>query len=348
MSNYRNLLAGFMLSLPLCLPVKAEPVNGWYAALEGGAVWVNAWDHIRTQTEYCYTSVKPGTAGFSTGWAGLGMIGFGMHQWRVEVEGGYRKNDLDSYNKNGWTLNHISGDLAEITAMLNLIYDVALTDRFSLSVGVGAGGDHASIKLDLPGPDIRHDEWNFAYQGLAGVNYALAPNLAMFANYRYLDSQNDPFQAAPNLKVDGQDFQKHTTSLGLRFAFATPLAPVPVAPETPPQPVAPVEREFLIFFGFNKSALTPQAMETVRQAAVAATQPGTANVRVVGHTDRSGSLSYNRALSLRRAMVVKKALVSEGVLGSAISIAGKGESSPIVQTADGVREAQNRRVQINF
>ena len=77
-------------------------------------------------------------------------------------------------------------------------------------------------------------------------------------------------------------------------------------------PAAPVPSEFLVFFGFNKSSLTPQALETVRRAAVAATQLGTASIRVVGHTDRAGSVSYNKALSLRRADAVKKALVAEG------------------------------------
>jgi outer membrane protein OmpA-like peptidoglycan-associated protein len=126
------------------------------------------------------------------------------------------------------------------------------------------------------------------------------------------------------------------------------LAAAPLAPPPPPQPAVPAEREFLIFFGFNRSVLTPQAMETVRQAATAAQQQGTAKIRVVGHTDRSGSLNYNKALSMRRADTVKKALVAEGVMGSAISIAGRGESQPLVPTADGAREAQNRRVQINF
>jgi outer membrane protein OmpA-like peptidoglycan-associated protein len=170
----------------------------------------------------------------------------------------------------------------------------------------------------------------------------------MFVNYRYLYVDTQAFQATPSLYIDGEDLQKHTASLGLRYAFAPPAQEPPLAPPSPPQPAAPVEREFLVFFGFNKSVLTSQALETVRQAATAATQMGTANIRVVGHTDRSGSLSYNKALSLRRAEVVKKALVTEGVMGSAISLRGRGESEPLVQTADGMREPQNRRVQITF
>lgn len=343
-----RLLGGVILSLLFSGQAKAAPVEGWYAAVEGGAVWTQAWDHIRTQT-YCYkTNVKSATADFSTGWAGLGTVGFGMKQWRVEIEGGYRKNTLDSYEKNGGMLSDVSGDVTQITAMMNVIYDVPLTEDLSLGLGVGAGGDYAKIDFTLPGPDIRHEGWRMAYQGLAGLNYTLTRNIAVFASYRFLDARRESFDATPTLVVDGEDFQKHTTSLGVRYAFAAPLAAGPVAPSPPVQPSPPMPSEFLVFFGFNKSSLTPQAMATVRKAAVAATQLGTANIRVMGHTDRSGSVSYNKALSLRRAGAVKKALVTEGVMGSAISIAGRGESEPIRPTADGVREPQNRRVQINF
>jgi len=348
MTNRTRLLGGAILSLLFAGQAQADPVEGWYAAVEGGAVWMQAWDHIRTQTSKCYTSVKPASAEFSTGWAGLGTLGFGMNHWRVEIEGGYRKNELDSYEKNGWAYSDISGDVTQITAMMNVLYDVPLMENLSLAVGIGVGGDYAKIDFVLPGPDISHESWRLAYQGLAGLNYTLTRNIAVFANYRFLDARRETFEASPTLTVDGEDFQKHTTSIGLRYAFAAPLAAVPVAPAAPAQPAPPVPSEFLVFFGFNKSALSPQAMETVRKAAVAATQLGTANIRVVGHTDRAGSVAYNRALSLRRADAVKKLLVSEGVMGSAISIAGRGEGQPLVPTADGVREPQNRRVQINF
>jgi len=337
-----------MLSLLFAGQAKADPVEGWYAAVEGGAVWMQAWDHIRTQTTYCGTIVKSASADFSTGWAGLGTLGFGMNHWRVEVEGGYRRNNLDGYEKNGWAFSNVSGDVTQITAMMNVLYDVPLMDKLSLDVGIGAGGDYAKIDFTLPGPDIKHDGWRLAYQGLAGLTYSLTPNIGVFANYRYLDARRETFDATPTLTIDGEDFQKHTTSIGVRYAFAAPLAAVPVAPATPAQPAPPVPSEFLVFFGFNKSGLTPQALATVKKAAIAATQLGTAKIRVVGHTDRAGSVTYNKALSLRRADAVKTALVAEGVMGSAISIAGRGESEPMKPTADGVREPQNRRVQINF
>ena len=65
-----------------------------------------------------------------------------------------------------------------------------------------------------------------------------------------------------------------------------------------------------------------------------------------GHTDTSGPEAYNMALSLRRANAVKDALVRNGVPAQAITVIGRGEQGLLVQTADGVREPQNRRVEI--
>ena len=53
-------------------------------------------------------------------------------------------------------------------------------------------------------------------------------------------------------------------------------------------------------------------------------------------------------LSQRRAEAIKAELVKNGVPANEISVVAKGESQPLVPTADGVREPQNRRVQIVF
>ena len=87
------------------------------------------------------------------------------------------------------------------------------------------------------------------------------------------------------------------------------------------------------------------AQTTIRQAAAYKAEGG-ALVTPTGHTDRSGPEAYDLALSLRRANAVRDALVSEGVKASDISVVGLGEAQPLVPTPDGVREAQNRRVQI--
>ena len=119
----------------------------------------------------------------------------------------------------------------------------------------------------------------------------------------------------------------------------------------PPQAAAPPPAttpapSFMVFFDWDRSNLSPQAMTTLQQAAAAFKSTGAARVTATGHTDTSGPEDYNMALSLRRANTVKDALITLGVPAAAITATGVGEAGLLVQTADGVREPQNRRVEI--
>ena len=83
-------------------------------------------------------------------------------------------------------------------------------------------------------------------------------------------------------------------------------------------------------------------------AAAYAKRRGLVRVKLFGHADRSGKASYNMSLSLRRAGAVKAAFIKLGIGAGDISLVGRGESQPLVATADGVREPRNRRVEIVF
>jgi OOP family OmpA-OmpF porin len=96
----------------------------------------------------------------------------------------------------------------------------------------------------------------------------------------------------------------------------------------------------------DRAEFTGQELSTIHQVAQAAKNKGDARIIVTGHADTSGPPAYNMALSLRRANAVRDALVREGVPAAAITVVGKGESEPLVRTGDGVREPQNRRVEI--
>jgi hypothetical protein len=104
--------------------------------------------------------------------------------------------------------------------------------------------------------------------------------------------------------------------------------------------------EFLVFFDWDEATLTREGTQVVAQAAEEYQRTGAARVVVTGHTDLSGSPSYNLALSERRVDAVTDELVRLGVPASTIAAVGEGESNPLVPTADGVREAENRRVEI--
>ena len=66
-------LAGATLSLFLAASHEAKAADGWYASVEGGAVWVDEWEHLRTKIYRCYSITTPAEAVFETGWAAPGL-----------------------------------------------------------------------------------------------------------------------------------------------------------------------------------------------------------------------------------------------------------------------------------
>lgn len=125
------------------------------------------------------------------------------------------------------------------------------------------------------------------------------------------------------------------------------VAPAP-APMPAPAPEAVVARSYLVFFAWDSAELTAEAREVVRTAAENAAKERVTRLIVTGHADRSGPASYNEGLSMRRAEAVRTALESLGVPSSDIRTYAKGERDPLVPTPDGVREPQNRRVEVVF
>ena len=118
-------------------------------------------------------------------------------------------------------------------------------------------------------------------------------------------------------------------------------APAPVAAPAP----APAQT-YLVFFDWDKANLTPRAVEIISNAAAASHSEAVTTINVSGYTDTSGSPVYNQGLSIRRAKAVAAQLISDGVPASEIEIHGFGATHLLVPTGPGVREPQNRRVEI--
>ena len=71
-------------------------------------------------------------------------------------------------------------------------------------------------------------------------------------------------------------------------------------------------------------------------------------VRASARRDRSGPADYNVGLSQRRANNTRAYLAGHGIPDGVMTTEAFGESRPLVETADGVREPQNRRVEVTF
>jgi OOP family OmpA-OmpF porin len=347
-----TLLLGTAAALALCTPANAEGMRGWYISIEGGANWVNDTNHemigtaITTHTHFINFD-------YDTGWAFLASVGYGINErWRVELEGGYRSNDADRFelsptiSSSFTTVTTPGGELREFSLMANVMYDMPLTERMSLTLGAGLGMDHADFEDDLWGSD---ESWNFAWQGIVGLNYAVGERSQLFLRYRYFNVSDPDFTfVGPDdhyCCFNFDDIEKHTATIGFRYFFM-PAAPPPAAPP-PPAPPPPETKQFIVFFGYNKCNITAEADRVISEAASTAKSTGSASLAIVGHTDTSGSAAYNQRLSDCRANAVKNNLVDKGIGADQISASGRGEAELMVQTQDGVKEPQNRRATID-
>jgi len=101
-----------------------------------------------------------------------------------------------------------------------------------------------------------------------------------------------------------------------------------------------------VFFDWDKATLSDRAREVIKNAADTSTKVQYTRIEVNGYTDTSGTKQYNQGLSVRRAKAVQGELVRNGVPATAITIQGFGDTNLLVPTGPGVREPQNRRVEI--
>ncbi len=119
------------------------------------------------------------------------------------------------------------------------------------------------------------------------------------------------------------------------------MKPAAAAPPAKPS-------DFLVFFDWDKYNLTPEAMKIIADAVAAAKKEGAKTIKIVGHTDTSGSAAYNLKLSERRANAVAAQMVKLGIPATSLVTVGRGQEDLLVPTPDGVREPQNRRAAISF
>lgn len=292
-----------------------------------------------------------------TGWVGLGALGYRYgNGFRTELEGGWRENDVDSISG----LAGGSGDVSAKSLMANVLYDVRMGGRLMPYIGGGLG--YARVDYDgvgpvtaaAPGARVNGDDDVFAYQGIAGVAYWMTDALELALEYRYFATEDPGVSTNTGVGLSGE-YDSHAGLVGLRWNFGGPkaspaptpavaAAPAPVAVAEPEPPMLP--RNFLVFFDWDKSDITPEADAILRDAAAYAKANGAARIIATGHADRSGPDAYNLALSQRRAAAVKQALLAHGMAEADIGLDAKGESDPLVPTEDGVREPQNRRVEV--
>lgn len=337
--------------------------NGLYLSLGGGIT-------LPTDSDFSGTGIST-SADLDAGWMGSGAVGYQfLNDMRAELELAYRSSDVDALSTTG----NGSGEIGIGSAMGNVLYNFGGESDFTPYLGLGIG--LALVDVDglqpVGGSVLDDSDSVFAYQGIAGLGYRLGGRTQLFADYRYFATADSSLSTRTNLSVDG-DYADHTFLFGLRFSFAEPkqapkstaevepvkqtaIAAAPAAPVSaaakvtpvPPPAVVEIPRTYLVFFDWDKADLKPDALVIVREVAANTDRIPVTRIQATGHADRSGPDQYNLELSRRRADAVRAELIRLGVSPAEIEILWKGEREPLVMTADGVREPQNRRVVISL
>jgi len=284
--------------------------------------------------------------------------------------------------------SHGQGQATSNSIMTNVIYDFTIGWPITPHIGAGIGAvevnESASINhftLANPiGPPIVPSSplsvapqtfggtllsgsgWRFGYQAIAGLRYDFSPAVAFDLDYRYLGTTDQtitnnrsaryPFPngtGGTNCCV-GARFQSnyHTNNLvaSVTMKFGAPPAPPPPLPPAPPPP--PPQKVFLVFFDWDKYNITPEGEKIIELAAQQYKAGGSVKLQVTGYTDTTGSYAYNQRLSERRANAVATRMAALGVARSDMAVSGRSFNDLRVPTPLGVREPQNRRVEILF
>jgi OOP family OmpA-OmpF porin len=333
-------MIGCLALLAMLLP--ADSRAQIYIGAEGG--WTGLPD--RTDDILNVTSVKARfDAGFNAGVRG----GYEWGPWRFEEEYSYRQNGARDIVGTNFIVKGVGGNRHTNSIMTNVLYDFTLGYPITPHIGFGVGAVDVFDGLKVPGIGqlFNNSSWQFGYQGIAGIRYNLSPTFTLDLDYRYFATTRPTFTTPrTNLRYrTAYDTNNFVASLVYRFA---PPPPPPSVPVEAPAPAPSAPQVFLVFFDWDRADVTPAGMEVVRLAANAYRAGGSVRLQVTGYTDLSGSAGYNQRLSERRANNVANALANLGVARSDMAVTGRGENDPRVRTPKGVREPQNRRVEIGF
>ena len=363
----RKLVIGMaMASTALTTPAMARD-GQWYIQGDGGVMIVE------DQSLEVRGVADNATANYDTGYDFGGVVGYDFGAFRLEAEASYRAADLSDVaaGTQGLILNSQSaapgftvftgnreavGDVNALSFMLNGLFDFGPDDGLQAFAGGGIGVARVDMdgRVNATGPGVWNDsDTGFAWQLLAGVRAPLSDSWDVGLKYRFFNVP-DIGLLDPGGRALETDFRSHSLlgSITYNFGGEEPVAAPVVVPPPPPPPPPPQAAcntgPYIVFFDFDKSDITSEAAGILNSAVTAYANCGTASVMLAGHTDRAGSNKYNEGLAERRNDAVRTYLAGRGVPGTRITGQAFGETQPRVPTADGVREAQNRRVEVTY
>ena len=371
----RKLALGLALaSTALASPSMARD-GSWYVGVDGGGMLVED-----LNLDIGAAPIE-GTANTDTGYDFGAVVGYDFGGFRLEAETSYRETDLRSFSSSVSAipsgagsalstpgLKATGGDANALSFMVNGMFDFGEDDGLQGFVGGGVGVARVDVQQVFAAPAWLDDsDTGLAWQALAGVRAPLSDSWDVGLKYRFFNAPKVDLVDRLGREVSTR-FRSHSLMGSLVYNFGgaepepvieTPIAPPPppvvIAPPPPPRPAPPPPPRvvcntgpYIVFFDWDKSNLLPAATSVLDNAVSQYANCGNARVMLAGHADKSGTATYNVGLSQRRNAAVRAYLETNGIAGGAIATEAFGETAPLVQTADGVREPQNRRVEVSY
>jgi opacity protein-like surface antigen len=192
--------------------------TGWY--LRGDLGY--AWGHVDGATS---ASPFPSPTENKLGNNFLAGVGAGIKtQWaRTDVTLDYLAPL--KYQGTILTPDDTTAKISAVSALFNGYLDLGTWYRATPYIGAGAGAaylttsNYSSTAAPPFTGDTTHKQWNFAWAVMAGVGYAVAPNLMVDVGYRYIDFGDVRTNADALGAMTFKNVAAHEVRVGLRWSF---------------------------------------------------------------------------------------------------------------------------------
>ncbi|MEQ9812051.1 MAG: outer membrane beta-barrel protein [Azospirillaceae bacterium] len=301
---------------------------------------------------------------FDPGFAIGGAVGVAFSSGlRLEAEASYRANGPNEVcflgacaDPAGLVGGGADGELSALTLMVNALYDFDTGSPVTPYLGAGLGAGNVDYQVAFGGASYGADSWGVALQVIAGLSYQLSPQLALFADYRFLTVLDSGVEApyppgGYTVAVD-DDYRAHSFLVGLRYLFGSASAPAASAIATPAgepvaialaEPEAPLQRHVVIFEAYSAD-LDSRARGVIAEVARHFQDSGF--VRLFAQGAATAFSDTGSDLALRRAHAVRRDLIDRGVPAGGIIVRVFGSEEVLLAPSGGVPEAGAPRVEV--
>jgi len=375
----RSLLSLFLITTTTALisaPARADESSHWYGGFDLGLSASPDTDFSRSADSLRLSTDK------NVGPVGGLYFGKKFGKSRMEFEYMIRRNNFDTFTQEGNSTTfpglatfNAGGRQQNSSLMLNFWRTLTKSENWSFLAGAGIGLSHVSLEGLRSGQTRIADtsKWTPTFQAMAEIVRPIGEGLEIGFGYRLVRSARATFDTSigdANYKASHNElFARISWRIGSDSAPSrkaepialperpvadkpapAPMAAKPVAPVTMPveKTPAPLPGPFIVYFAFDKATISDTALSTIIRAAQAYREFKAVEISTAGHADRAGPEYYNEKLAQARVEAVRDILVREGVPASKILLRSEGENVPAIATQDGVREKQNRRVEITL